>query len=194
MERFEFLRQQRGKSPACLADYIAREGDHIGMFWVTAGLGLDALVAEYEAQDDTYSSLIAKAWADRFAESLAEWLHREVRTRYWGYIADETLSVDELLAERYRGIRPAPGYPACPDHRHKEQMYRLLEVEKMGASLSESCAMTPAASVAGLYIAAPKSRYFSIGRIDEEQLADLARRRGEPVETCARWLAPLLLN
>jgi 5-methyltetrahydrofolate--homocysteine methyltransferase len=194
MERFEFLRQQRGKSPACLADYIAHEDDHIGMFWVTAGLGLDALVAEYEAQDDTYSSLIAKAWADRFAESLAEWLHREVRTRYWGYIADETLSVDELLAERYRGIRPAPGYPACPDHRHKERMYRLLEAEEMGASLSESCAMTPAASVAGFYIAAPQSRYFSIGRIDEEQLADLARRRGEPIETCARWLASLLLN
>ena len=193
-ERFEFLRQQRGKSTACLADYIANEGDHIGMFWVTAGLGLDALVAEYEAQDDTYSSLIAKAWADRFAESLAEWLHREVRTKYWGYVGDETLSVDELLAERYRGIRPAPGYPACPDHRHKEQMYHLLDAEKMGASLSESCAMSPAASVAGFYIAAPEARYFSVGRIDDDQLADLARRRGEPVETCARWLAPLLLN
>ena len=107
--------------PACLADYIASADDYLGLFWVTAGIGLDELVDAYEAQGDTYSALIAKAWADRFAESLAEWLHREVRTTYWGFVADETLSVDELLAERYQ-IRPAPGYPACPDHRHKANL------------------------------------------------------------------------
>jgi 5-methyltetrahydrofolate--homocysteine methyltransferase len=166
----------------------------MGLFWVTAGIGLDELVSEYESQGDTYSALIAKAWADRFAESLAEWLHREVRTKHWGFVPDETLSVDELLAEKYVGIRPAPGYPACPDHRHKQVLYRLLQAERIGASLSESCAMSPAASVAGFYFAAKEARYFSIGSIDDEQITDIAKRREEAKETTTRWLSPLLLS
>ena len=192
LERFEFLRQQRGKKPACLADYIASADDYLGLFWVTAGIGLDELVDAYEAQGDTYSALIAKAWADRFAESLAEWLHREVRTTYWGFVADETLSVDELLAERYQGIRPAPGYPACPDHRHKRTLFRLLEAERIGAGLSESCAMTPAASVSGFYFAAPQARYFSVGMIDSEQVNDLSKRRAEERSENERWLATMI--
>ena len=191
-ERFEFLRQQRGKKPACLADYIASADDYLGLFWVTAGIGLDELVDAYEAQGDTYSALIAKAWADRFAESLAEWLHREVRTTHWGFVADETLSVDELLAERYQGIRPAPGYPACPDHRHKRTLFRLLDAERIGAGLSESCAMTPAASVSGFYFAAPQARYFSVGMIDAEQVDDLSKRRAEERSETERWLATMI--
>jgi 5-methyltetrahydrofolate--homocysteine methyltransferase len=192
-EYFEFLRQQSGKVPASLADFIAPEGDHMGLFWVTAGHGLADLVARYEADNDTYNALLAKALADRFAESAAEWLHREVRTRHWGYRATESLEAKDLFAEQYSGIRPAPGYPACPDHRHKQVMHRLLNAgEHIGAELTESCAMQPAASVAGFYFAAPEARYFSVGAIDEEQLKAVAERRGEDVDETTRWLSPLL--
>jgi 5-methyltetrahydrofolate--homocysteine methyltransferase len=192
-ERFEFLRQQRGQKPASLADFIAKNEDHLGLFWCNAGEGLSELVAKFEADNDSYSALIVTALADRFAEALAEWLHRRVRQNDWGFAADETLTMDELFAEKYSGIRPAPGYPACPDHRHKRIIHRLLEAEKIGAGLTESCAMTPSASVAGFYFAAPEARYFSIGSIDDEQLADMAKRRDESLEECQRWLAPLLL-
>ena len=153
------------------------------LFWVTAGIGLDELVSEYESQGDTYSALIAKAWADRFAESLAEWLHREVRTKHWGFVPDETLSVDELLAEKYVGIRPAPGYPACPDHRHKQVLYRLLQAERIGASLSESCAMSPAASVAGFYFAAKKRAILVLARSTTNRLQtspNVEKKRKKP--------------
>jgi 5-methyltetrahydrofolate--homocysteine methyltransferase len=192
-QRFEFLRQQRGKKPACLADFIADKNDHLGLFWCNAGEGLSELVARFEADNDSYSALIVTALADRFAEGLAEWLHRRVRQQDWGFAADESLSMDELFAEKYNGIRPAPGYPACPDHRHKRIIYRLLEADKIGAELTESCAMTPTASVAGFYFAADEARYFSIGSIDDEQLADVAERRRETIKECQRWLAPLLL-
>ncbi|MBI2394532.1 MAG: methionine synthase [Deltaproteobacteria bacterium] len=195
--RFPMLRQQVVKSDdrpyASLVDFVAPRGhrDHIGAFAVTAGLGLDALVAEYESMHDNYSAIIAKALADRLAEAFAEMLHARVRSE-WGYGKDEQLSNDELIAEKYRGIRPAIGYPACPDHTEKRRLFALLEAPDVGLGLTESCAMTPAASVSGLYFAHPESRYFAVGRVARDQVEDYARRKGMKVEEVERWLAPVL--
>ena len=195
------LRQQRafadGKPDLCLADFVAPEAsgvrDWIGMFAVTAGLGLDEIVAEHDAANDVYASIMAKALADRLAEAFAEWLHLRVRTAHWGYAPDEALGEDELVRERYRGIRPAPGYPACPDHRQKRVLWDLLSPdEAAGIELTESIAMLPASSVSGLYFAHPEAKYFGLGKIDRSQVEDYAARRGETVEENERWLASSL--
>lgn len=195
------LRQQRafpdGRPNLCLADFIAPEElgkkDYIGMFAVTAGLGLDEMVAEYDRQNDVYSSIMAKALADRLAEAFAEYLHVRVRKQYWGYAADEQLSNDELVKERYQGIRPAPGYPANPDHRQKELIWRLLDPEgTAGISVTESLAMLPASSVSGFYFSHPQSRYFGLGKLKRDQVEDYVERRSEPLAESERWLASSL--
>jgi 5-methyltetrahydrofolate--homocysteine methyltransferase len=195
--RFPMLRQQQVKGPAdagkpwlCLSDFVATSGDHVGAFAVTAGIGLDALVAEYEANHDNYSAIIAKALADRLAEAFAEALHARVR-KEWGYERVRP-SQEDLLAENYRGIRPALGYPACPDHSEKPALFELLGARAVGLDLTESFAMTPAASVSGLYLAHPEAKYFAVGRIGRDQIEDYARRRGIAIEEAERWLGPNL--
>jgi 5-methyltetrahydrofolate--homocysteine methyltransferase len=201
LTRFHFLRQQMVK-PAdrfnhCLADYVAPKQtgvpDYLGAFAVTAGVGIDARVAEYEAKHDDYNAIMLKALADRLAEAFAELLHGLVRTRYWAYARDENLSVNDLTAENYRGIRPAPGYPACPDHTEKGPLFELLDATRnVGIELTESFAMLPAAAVSGFYFSHPEARYFAVARIDRDQVEDYAKRRNLPVEAVERWLAPNL--
>ena len=166
--------------------------DYVGAFAVTTGIGVDELVAQYDADHDDYNSILVKALADRLAEAFAECLHEQARAD-WGYGAREQLSNDELIAEKYRGIRPAPGYPACPDHTEKRILFDLLSAEQnAGIELTESFAMTPASSVSGFYFAHPESRYFSVDRLDRDQVADYARRKGTTVAEVERWLAPNL--
>jgi len=195
------LRQQRafpdGRPNLSLADFTAPGEldfkDYIGMFAVTAGIGLDELVEKYDRDNDVYRSIMAKALADRLAEAFAEYLHLRVRTEYWGFAQDEALSGDELIKERYQGIRPAPGYPANPDHRQKEVIWRLLNpVESAGIEITENLAMLPASSVSGFYFANPQSRYFGLGKITRDQVEDYVRRRNEPLEESERWLASSL--
>ncbi|QTC91696.1 methionine synthase [Brevundimonas goettingensis] len=196
--RFHTLRQQikksNGKPNLALSDFVAEQGeDYIGAFAVTAGHGeLEKAKAFKDAGDD-YSSIMAAALADRLAEAFAERLHKEVRTQLWGYAAEEATSVDDLIAEQYQGIRPAPGYPAQPDHTEKATLFRLLDAgNNAGMALTESFAMTPPASVSGLYFGHPGSHYFGVGKIDRDQIEDYARRKGWDVETAERWLAPIL--
>ncbi|HEV3105794.1 MAG TPA: methionine synthase [Trinickia sp.] len=179
-----------------LADFIAPKdsgiADYIGLFAVTAGLGVDAKEAQFLADHDDYSAIMLKALADRFAEAFAEAMHARVRRELWGHASDETLDNDALIAERYVGIRPAPGYPACPDHLVKRDMFATLKADEIGMSVTESLAMLPAASVSGFYLAHPESRYFSVGKISEDQLDDFARRMGLSKADARRALAPLL--
>ncbi len=203
---FRTLRQQMAKNDGrpnvALSDFVApldtEVADHLGAFAVTAGHGLDGpdgLVAEFEAAHDDYSAILAKALADRLAEAFAERLHERVRRELWGYAPDEALSNPELIAERYQGIRPAPGYPACPDHTEKRTLFTVLEAERRaGIKLTESCAMWPGASVSGYYLWHPQSHYFGVGRIGRDQLADHARRKGIPLAEDERWLAPNLVE
>ncbi|MFO1377284.1 MAG: methionine synthase [Steroidobacteraceae bacterium] len=199
--RLPQLRQQKAPTPGqpqrSLADFLApRESgkaDWFGAFAVTAGHGIDVLLAEYAAAHDDYGALLLQALADRLAEAAAEWLHLRVRREWWGYAPDESYSNDELIAERYRGIRPAPGYPACPDHTDKGTLWRMLDVEHAaGMTLTESYAMVPTAAVSGWYFAHPDAHYFTIGTIGEDQLADYARRKELTIEEARRWLAPIL--
>ena len=176
----------------CLADFVAAEADHIGMFAVTAGLGVDKKEADFAASHDDYSAIMLKALADRFAEAAAEWLHERVRREFWGYAADEALSREDLIAEKYRGIRPAPGYPACPDHLSKRALFTVLSPEEIGMGLTESLAMTPAASVSGFYLAHPGAAYFNVGRIGDDQVKDWAARNALSEADARRALAPLL--
>jgi 5-methyltetrahydrofolate--homocysteine methyltransferase len=179
----------------CLADFIAPKGvadDYVGVFAVTAGLGVDKKEQYFLADHDDYSAIMLKALADRLAEALAEALHERVRKDLWGYAADETLSNEEMIAEKYRGIRPAPGYPACPDHSIKRDMFELLRAEDIDMGITESLAMTPAASVSGFYLSHPDSQYFNVGRIGEDQLVDLVQRRGADRGELQRLLAPNL--
>jgi 5-methyltetrahydrofolate--homocysteine methyltransferase len=195
---FHFLRQQNKKAQNlpnfCLADFISTaEGrDYFGMFAVTAGLGLEKLVEKHKANHDDYAEIMAKALADRLAEAFAECLHEKVRKEYWGYAAHENLSVDQLIAEEYDGIRPAPGYPACPDHTEKKLLFELLQAEKVGIALTESYAMYPGAAVSGFYFSNPNSRYFGLGKIDRDQVKDYAIRKGMSMQEVERWLAPNL--
>ena len=178
-----------------LADFIAPKGvaaDYIGLFAVTAGIGVEKKEKQFTDDHDDYSAIMLKALADRLAEAFAERLHQRVRTELWGYAPDEALGTEALIAEKYRGIRPAPGYPACPDHTVKRDMFRVLQVEEIGMGLTESLAMTPAASVSGFYLAHPEAVYFNVGRIGEDQLADWARRQGLTESEARRALAPLL--
>ncbi|HXU94625.1 MAG TPA: methionine synthase [Gallionella sp.] len=195
------LRQQT-KKPAdipnyCLADYVAPKDsgvkDYIGAFAVTTGIGIDARVAEFEKQNDDYSAILLKALADRLAEAFAEHLHLRVRREFWGYAADEALGNEGLIAEQYRGIRPAPGYPACPDHTEKGALFELLQAPKnAGITLTESFAMLPTAAVSGFYFSHPEAKYFATGKVDREQVADYAKRKGISLEEAERWLAPVL--
>ena len=182
----------------CLADYVAPRAEHggrhdyIGLFAVTAGIGAEKRDQQFTRAHDDYSAIMLKALADRLAEAFAERLHQRVRTEFWGYAPDEALSAEDLIAEKYRGIRPAPGYPACPDHRVKADLFRVLQADEIGMGLTESLAMTPAASVSGFYLAHPQARYFNVGRIGEDQLADWAHRVGLPETEARRALAPVL--
>jgi 5-methyltetrahydrofolate--homocysteine methyltransferase len=195
------LRQQKakpsGKTNDCLADFLAPADsgvtDHLGAFAVTAGIGIDEHVQRFEAAHDDYSSIILKALADRLAEAGAEYLHQRVRREWWAYAPDEALESADLIAEKYRGIRPAPGYPACPDHTEKGKLWELLDVEDaIGLRLTESFAMYPTAAVSGFYFSHPDSRYFAVGQIDRDQVESMAQRKGWPVAEVERWLAPNL--
>ena len=179
----------------CLADFIAPRGvapDYIGMFAVTAGIGAEKKDKYFLDDHDDYSSIMLKALADRLAEAFAEFLHHRVRTDLWGYAAGESLSNEDMIAEKYRGIRPAPGYPACPDHSVKRDMFSVLQCDEVGMGLTDSLAMTPAASVSGFYLSHPASTYFNVGRIGDDQLNDLATRRGATAAELQRLLAPNL--
>ncbi len=191
--RFHTLRQQQETTTGqnlALADFVAPAGDFIGGFAVTAGIGVEELVAHFQKDHDDYNSIMTKALADRLAEALAEKLHRDLRTEW--YAQNETLTAAELIAEKYRGIRPAPGYPASPDHTEKGTLFALLGAEKLGIHLTESFAMMPAAAVSGLYFAHPQSRYFALGKIGRDQVADYAQRKGMTLAEAERWLGPSL--
>ena len=197
--RLHHLRQQTaheaGVPNRSLADFVAPPGidDYVGAFAVTAGMGSSEKVAEFKKANDDYNAILLESLADRFAEAFAERLHERVRTDLWGYASGENLDVEQLIKERYRGIRPAPGYPACPDHTEKETLWRLLDAERTtGIVLTESYAMWPGASVSGWYFAHPDSRYFSVGRINRDQAADYARRKGWSLQKAEKWLAPNL--
>jgi 5-methyltetrahydrofolate--homocysteine methyltransferase len=191
--RFCFLRQQAdhgdGRPNRCLADYVAPADDTIGAFAVSIH-GADELAARYEAAHDDYSAIAVKAIADRLAEAFAEWLHARVR-REW-YAPDEQLSPDDLVKENFRGIRPAFGYPACPDHSEKGKLKELLGTDSIGVGLTESYAMTPPAAVSGVYLHSPQAKYFAVGRIGRDQLDDYADRKGEPAADVERWLGQSL--
>jgi len=196
------LRQQTEKQTVdgvtrpsrCLSDFVGPQGvkDYAGMFAVTAGIGADNRAEAFEAAHDDYSAIMLKALADRLAEAFAEYLHQRVRTDLWGYAAGEALTNADLIAEKYQGIRPAPGYPACPDHSAKRDLFKLLQCEEIGMGLTESLAMTPAASVSGFYIAHPEAQYFNVGKIGDDQVQDLAARSGVQVQDLQRLLAPNL--
>jgi 5-methyltetrahydrofolate--homocysteine methyltransferase len=203
---FQTIRQQFSRSSAknraerpnlALADYIApassRQRDYVGMFAVTTGIGIEEHVARFEADLDDYSAILLKALADRLAEAFAERMHERVRSEFWGYAPDEHLNIDDLISERYRGIRPAPGYPACPDHSGKRTIWSLLDPEpNCGIVLTENFAMHPGAAVSGLYFSHPEARYFGTGKIGFDQVTDYAARSGLDLETAERWLAPIL--
>ncbi|MDP2362953.1 MAG: vitamin B12 dependent-methionine synthase activation domain-containing protein, partial [Ignavibacteria bacterium] len=195
------IRQQIEKSKnepnIALADFIAPKetgvDDFVGMFAVTAGVGIEKIVEQFEKDHDDYNSIMVKALADRLAEAFAEHLHKIVRKEYWGYAVDENLSNEELVKEKYIGIRPAPGYPAQPDHTEKPIIFSLLEVEKnAGIKLTESMAMYPAASVSGLYFSHPEAKYISVGKIEKDQVLDYHKRKGMSVEEIEKWLSPIL--
>lgn len=199
LKKFLTLRQQsqktKGAPNIALADFIAPvetgEKDYMGAFCVSTGFGVDEISAKFVENLDDYNSIMIKALADRFAEAFAEYLHKQVRTEIWGYVESEELTNEELIKESYKGIRPAPGYPACPDHLEKQTIWDLLKVEeRIGVKLTDSLAMWPASSVSGYYFANPKSRYFGLGKIKEDQVADYAERRGISIEEATKWLSP----
>jgi 5-methyltetrahydrofolate--homocysteine methyltransferase len=195
------LRQQTSKPDNipnyCLADYIAPKksgvADYIGAFAVTTGIGIDARVAEFEKQHDDYSAIMLKALADRLAEAFAELLHARTRREFWGYAADEKLDNTALIAEKYRGIRPAPGYPACPEHTEKGALFDLLQAPiNACVTLTENYAMLPTAAVSGFYFSHPQAQYFATGKVDRDQVKDYAKRKGWSMGEAERWLAPVL--
>ncbi|MDH3638464.1 MAG: methionine synthase, partial [Gammaproteobacteria bacterium] len=194
------LRQQtaRGKAPVCycLADFVAPRStgvnDYLGAFAVTTGIGIESRLTEFEEDHDDFHAIMLKALADRLAEAFAERMHERVRREFWGYAADESLSNEELIREAYRGIRPAPGYPACPDHTEKQCLWDLLAPADVGIRITESFAMSPAASVSGWYFAHPEARYFSVTQIQRDQVIDYAQRKSMELSAMERWLAPVL--
>jgi len=200
-EKFFTIRQQQKKKEGLpnhsLVDFIAPKEsgvkDYIGGFVVTAGIGIEEHIERFEADHDDYNSIMLKALADRFAEAFTELMHEKVRKEIWGYATEENFENEELIKESYKGIRPAPGYPACPDHLEKPTLFKLLNAEKLtGVSLTESMAMYPTASVSGWYFAHPESKYFGIGKIEKDQIEDYAKRKGESVEFIEKWLGPIL--
>jgi 5-methyltetrahydrofolate--homocysteine methyltransferase len=197
---FHTLRQQsekpQGQYSFALADFVAPKesgcADYLGVFAVTTGVGVDLLCREFERDHDDYNSIMAKALADRLAEAFAEYLHKQAREA-WGYGKSEAFCTEDLIREKYRGIRPAPGYPACPDHTEKRLLFDLLSVEKhTGITLTESFAMWPAASVSGFYFAHPEAKYFAVGKIGKDQVLDYQARKGMPLSALERWLGPNL--
>jgi 5-methyltetrahydrofolate--homocysteine methyltransferase len=201
--KFITLRQQlqksKGKEYLALSDFIAPQSsgktDYVGAFCVTTGFGTDELSEEYEKANDDYNAIMVKALADRFAEAYAEFLHKKVRTEYWGYANQENLSNEDLIAEKYKGVRPAPGYPACPDHLEKHAIWDLLKVEEnIGVYLTESLAMFPTASVSGYYFGSPHAKYFGLGKITEDQLKDYSKRKGISLQEARKWLSPNLAD
>jgi 5-methyltetrahydrofolate--homocysteine methyltransferase len=190
------LSKREGRFNASISDFVApRESglnDYIGAFTVTAGIGEDVIAERFKRANDDYSAILVSALADRLAEAFAERLHQRVRKEFWGFEPDEKLSSNDLIAEKYRGIRPAPGYPAQPDHTEKGTLFRLLESERIGVKLTESFAMWPGAAVCGLYFSHPQSAYFGVGKIERDQVEDYARRKNWSVSECERWLAPVL--
>ncbi|MEO0761893.1 MAG: vitamin B12 dependent-methionine synthase activation domain-containing protein, partial [Pseudomonadota bacterium] len=193
------LRQQGAKSgdraSFCLSDFVAPAGtaDWVGGFAVTSGPEVHAIADRLKGEGNDYDAIMVQALADRLAEAMAEYVHARVRREFWGYAAAEDLANEALIAEKYRGIRPAPGYPACPDHTEKRTLFRLLDAERhTGLTLTESCAMWPAASVSGLYLAHPQAQYFGVGRVGRDQMADYAARKGMDLAEAERWLAPNL--
>lgn len=200
-----FHRQQSTKTTSpnlCLADFIVPKKvyesgnmsmDYLGAFAVTTGIGIEAIVEKFEKDHDDYNAIMTKAIADRLAEAAAEWLHQKVRTEIWGYSPDEKLSGADLISEKYQGIRPAPGYPSCPDHTEKRTLFDLARAEEnTGIILTENFAMYPAASVSGWYFAHPEAKYFPIGKIGKDQVADYARRKGMTIAETEKWLTPML--
>lgn len=194
--KFHFLRQQiqlkEESVNRSLVDYLHPEQDYIGCFAVNAGIGVEERVKAFEKEHDDYSAIMLKALADRLAEALAEMMHEKLRKELWAYDSDEDLSNEELIREKYKGIRPAPGYPACPDHTEKREIFRMLNAEQIGLELTESMAMYPTAAVSGWYFAHPESRYFNVGKIGKDQLESYAQRKGMSIEACERWLGPVL--
>ncbi|MBL8507834.1 MAG: methionine synthase, partial [Chitinimonas sp.] len=194
------LRQQNrkaeGKPNWCLSDFVAPKAsgkaDYVGLFAVTAGLNIDPHVKRFEDANDDYSAIMVKALADRLAEAFAELMHTKVRRELWGYAEGEQLDNEAMIEERYQGIRPAPGYPACPDHTTKTDLFRLLGAEGIGMELTEGYAMLPTAAVSGLYFSHPQSQYFAVGKLEKDQVEDYAARRGVRVEQAERDLAPNL--
>ena len=189
------LKKREGIPSFALADFIAPKEttiqDYIGTFCVSTGFGTKELAEVFEADNDDYNSIMIKALADRLAEAFAEYLHKEVRTKYWGYASEENLSNHELIKEDYKGIRPAPGYPACPDHLEKKTIWNLLDVEKrIGVELTESLAMWPAASVSGYYFGSKESKYFGLGKMTQDQVQDYAKRRNISIDEANKWLNP----
>jgi 5-methyltetrahydrofolate--homocysteine methyltransferase len=194
----DFLRQQKQKPPGrpnrSLADFVAPRNtgleDYIGLFAVTTGLGADEVALRFEEDNDDYNAIMVKALADRLAEAFAELMHRRVRTEFWGYAADEDLDNESLIREEYRGIRPAPGYPACPEHTEKRALWRLLDVENnAGIMLTESCAMSPGAAVSGYYFSHPDANYFGVAEIGRDQVEDYAERKGWTLREAEMWLS-----
>ncbi len=199
--RLHHLRQQskraEGLPNRCLSDFVAPytsgKQDYVGAFALTAGIGIETYLAQFQTQHDDYSAILLKALADRLAEAFAEYLHEKVRTELWAYAPNEQLDNSALIAEQYTGIRPAPGYPACPDHTEKRLLWQLLDVERnTDMQLTANCAMYPAASVSGWYFSHPESKYFPVGQITDEQVADIARRKGMSITEMTRWLQPNL--
>ena len=193
--RQQMKKTREGQSNTALSDFIAPKGtpDWIGGFAVTAGHGELEIARNFKARGDDYNAILATALADRLAEAFAEALHKRVRRELWGYAPDEDLDINGLIAEKYKGIRPAPGYPAQPEHTEKWTLFDLLDARaRTGMELTESLAMTPPASVSGLYFAHPKSHYFGVGKIEKDQVADYARRKGWTVDEAERWLSPIL--
>jgi 5-methyltetrahydrofolate--homocysteine methyltransferase len=201
LHRLHTLRQQKAKPTGqphfALADFVAPKAsgtrDWVGAFAVTTGIGVDEKVREFEARHDDYGAIMIKALADRLAEALAERMHERIRREFWGYAPEERFTNDQLVREEYRGIRPAPGYPACPDHTEKGTLWQLLDVERnAGIRLTESFAMYPTAAVSGWYFAHPEATYFQVGKIDADQVVDYARRKGMSLAEAERWLSPVL--
>jgi len=190
------LSKREGRFNEALSDFVAPRdsglADYVGAFTVTAGIGEDDVAERFKRANDDYSAILVKALADRLAEAFAERLHQRVRREFWGYASDEALGRDELIAEKYRGIRPAPGYPAQPDHTEKGTLFRLLQAERIGVKLTESFAMWPGAAVCGLYFSHPQSHYFGVGKIEHDQVEDYAKRKGWSVAEAEKWLAPIL--
>ena len=201
LQRLHHLRQQTDKPNEqpnfCISDYVAPIDtglqDYVGGFVVSTGHGVEVLAQEYAAQNDDYNAILVKALADRLAEAFAERMHERVRKEFWAYNSDESYDNKELIKEAYPGIRPAPGYPACPDHTEKASLFSLLDArQKIGVDLTEHFAMTPAASVSGFYFSHPESRYFGLGKIDRDQVESYAERKNMTIEETERWLSPNL--